>query len=113
MPLRRNMQEEEYTIPQMVENVRDGKMGRRQLMKKLTAMGISAAGIGAIVATSKSSSATAPLHVLAAGQTAKHIQLHDQHLTNQSQGNTDALSNDYADHAIVEDSMHTQPFVGR
>jgi steroid delta-isomerase-like uncharacterized protein len=107
------MQEEEYTIPQMVEDVREGKMGRRQLMKRLTAMGITAAGIGAIVATSKSSSATAPLQVHTAEHTTKHIQLHDQHLTHQTQGNTGALHNDYADHAVVEDSMHAQPFVGR
>src|SRR5258707_9495297 len=45
------MQEEkEYTIPEMVDEVRAGKMQRRQFMKRLTLMGISAAGIGAIAA---------------------------------------------------------------
>src|SRR6266487_1769791 len=106
------MQEEEITIPQMVEDVRAGKMGRRQFMKRLTTMGITAAGIGAIVAASKSSAATAPLQVHMAEHAAKHIQLHDQHLTAQSQGNTSDLHNDYAEHAVVEDSMHAQPFVG-
>jgi hypothetical protein len=41
------MQEEEYTIPQMVEDVRTGKMPRRHFMKKLTTMGISTVGVGA------------------------------------------------------------------
>jgi len=107
------MQEEEYTIPQMVEDVRAGKMGRRQFMKRLTTMGITAAGIGAIVAASSSSAARAPLQVHTAENAAKHIQLHDQHLTHQSQGNTGELHNDYSEHAVVEDSMHAQPFVGR
>ncbi len=107
------MQEEEYTIPQMVEEVRAGKMARRQFMKRLTTMGITAAGIGAIVAASSSSAATASLQVHTADHAAKHIQLHDQHLTHQSQGNASELHNDYAEHAVVEDSMHAQPFVGR
>ena len=107
------MQEEEYTIPQMVEDVRAGKMARRQFMKRLTTMGITAAGIGAIVAASSSSAETASLQVHTADHAAKHIQLHDQHLTHQSQGNASELHNDYAEHAVVEDSMHAQPFVGR
>ena len=107
------MQEEEYTIPQMVEDVRAGKMARRQFMKRLTTMGITAAGIGAIVAASSSSAETASLQVHTADHSAKHIQLHDQHLTHQSQGNASELHNDYAEHAVVEDSMHAQPFVGR
>ncbi|MFL5657232.1 MAG: ester cyclase [Ktedonobacteraceae bacterium] len=106
------MQEEENTIPQMVEDVRAGKMARRQFMKRLTTMGITAAGIGAIVAASSSSAATASLQVHTADHAAKHIQLHDQHLTHQSQGNASELHNDYAEHAVVEDSMHAQPFVG-
>ena len=106
-------EEEEYTIPQMVEDVRAGKLGRRQFMKRLTTMGITAAGIGTIVAASSSSAATAPFQVHTAEQAAKHIQLHDQHLTHQSQGNTSELHNDYAENAVVEDSMHSLPFVGR
>ena len=107
------MQEEENTIPQMVEDVRAGKMARRQFMKRLTTMGITAAGIGAIVAASSSSAATASLQVHTVDHAAKHIQLHDQHLTHQSQGNASELHHDYAEHAVVEDSMHAQPFVGR
>ena len=44
------MQEEEYTILQMVDDVRAGKMPHRQFIKTLSLMGISAAGIGAISA---------------------------------------------------------------
>ena len=40
------MLEEEYTIPEMVDEVREGKMERRQFMKRLTIMGVSAAGVG-------------------------------------------------------------------
>ncbi|MDQ6645172.1 MAG: hypothetical protein M3Y76_12055, partial [Chloroflexota bacterium] len=55
--------QEEYTIPQMVENVRAGKMPRRQFIRRLTSMGLTATGIGAIVAAvSSSSAATAFLH---------------------------------------------------
>ena len=110
------MQEEEntQTIPQMVEDVRAGKMPRRHFMKKLKTMGLTAAGIGAIaVAASRSSASTALLQAQADDHATQHVQLHDQHLTHQSQGNTSQLHNDYAEHAVVEDSMHAQPFVGR
>lgn len=46
-------------------------------------------------------------------QSTQHLQHHDQHLTHQSQGNTQELHNDYAEHAVVEDSMHAHPLVGR
>src|SRR5437764_6176535 len=100
------MQEEESTIPQMVEEVRAGKMARRHFIKRLTTMGLTAAGIGAMVAASSSSAEMASLQVRTADHAAKHVQLHDQHLTHQSQGNASALHNDYAEHAVVEDSLH-------
>ena len=106
--------EENVTIPQMVEDVRFGKMPRRHLISTLTAMGISAVGVGAIVA------ATAQQHrpqaVPAINQndnTQQHLQLHNQHITHQSQGNTGALHADYAEHAIVEDTMYREPLIGR
>ena len=108
-------EEEQQTIPQMVEDVRAGKMPRRNFIKALTAMGISAAGVGAIaaaVATSRSISASHH-EVHAHEHAAKHIQLHDLHISHQSGGNTSALNNDYAENAVVEDSMHAEPFVGR
>lgn len=107
------MQEEEHTIPQMVDEVRTGKLSRRQFIVLLSASGISAVGIGAITA------AVARLYFSPGAQAAKPAkapdnlhQLHDQHLAHQQQGDINALHNDYADHAIVEDSMFAQPFVG-
>jgi steroid delta-isomerase-like uncharacterized protein len=108
------MQDEEYTIPQMVEDVRTGKMPRRHFMKKLTTMGISTAGVGAIIAAvSSSSSAAATAALAATDHPTQHLQRHDDHLAHQSRGNMPALHNDYAEHAIVEDSMHPHPYVGR
>ena len=108
------MQDEEYTIPQMVEDVRTGKMPRRHFMKKLTTMGISTVGVGAIIAAvSSSSSAAATAALAATDHPTQHLQRHDDHLAHQSRGNMPALHNDYAEHAIVEDSMHPHPLVGR
>lgn len=103
-----------HTIPQMVEDVRAGKLARRNFMKALASIGISATGVSAISAAA----ATIPASQVApAVHTDQHreqnLHLHEQHLTHQTQGNTGALHNDYAEHAIVEDSMHPHPFVGR
>lgn len=108
------MQEKEYTIPLLVENVRIGKLSRRQLIKVLTTMGISTTGVGAIVAAAVSHSAakTSPM-VHVTEDTTRHLQLHSQHLSNQTQGHLNALHDDYAEHAVVEDSMYPVPIVGR
>ena len=106
------MQEEEFTLPQMVDEVRAGAMDRRDFMKKLTTMGITAVGISAIVASISTSSASA-IETLADGQAVQHLQHHDNHLRHQARGNLHALNQDYAENARVEDSMHSQPFVGR
>jgi len=104
--------QEEYTLPQMVDEVRAGRMPRRDFMKKLTTMGITTVGISAIVAsiTSSSNSATS---ALADSHAAQHLQHHDNHLKHQARGNLHGLNQDYAENAIVEDSMHPQPFIGR
>jgi steroid delta-isomerase-like uncharacterized protein len=108
------MQAKEPTIQQIVENARQGKVSRRQLVQALTAMGISTAGVGAIVAAASNPSPLRSLPAVnPAEDSATHLQLHDQHLTHQGQGNTSALYNDYADHAVVEDSMYAVPIVGR
>lgn len=106
--------QEENMIPQMVEDVRAGKMPRRQFMKRLTAMGLTTAGIGAIVAAASSASdAATPQHLHHDTPATQHIQQHDQHLAHQSTGNTSQLQHDYAAHAVVEDSMYAQRLVGR
>jgi len=108
------MQAKEPTIQQIVENARQGKVSRRQLVQALTAMGISTAGVGAIVAAASNPSPLRSLPAVnPAEDSATHLQLHDQHLTHQGQGNASALYNDYADHAVVEDSMYAVPIVGR
>jgi hypothetical protein len=105
--------EEEYTIPEMIDEVRTGKMRRRQFMKRLTMMGISAAGIGAIAAAASHPFNSKPVPQENAENAVDHLQRHDEHLVHQSQGDIDQLHNDYAEHAIVEDSLHPYPFVGR
>lgn len=108
------MQDEETTIPQMVDELRAGKMPRRQFMKRLAHMGITAAGVGAIVAAASIPSAAVPVARTPVEEDGTdHLQLHDQHLQNQTSGNTGALQNDYHENAVVEDSMYAQPFVGR
>ena len=108
------MQEEEFSIPEMVDEVRDGKMQRRDFMKRLTLMGVSAAGVGAIVAAAASRQfATRTVSQSNLQDAVDHMQRHDQHLASQSQGNLDQLQNDYAEHAVVEDSLYPHPFVGR
>jgi steroid delta-isomerase-like uncharacterized protein len=106
--------QEETTIPQMVEMTRAGKLPRRGLIKALTAMGISTAGVGAVVATVAATSAPKPPPTVNVAEDAiTHLQMHDQHLTAQTQGDTSTLHDDYAAHAVVEDSMYPVPFVGR
>ena len=107
--------QEEYTksVPEMVDDVRAGRMARRNFMKVLTALGISAAGAGLV-----SSAAAKPATAVKSAphldsEPTQNLKLHDQHLAHQSQGNTGALHQDYAEHAVVEDSMHSAPFVGR
>lgn len=106
------MQEEDYTLPQMVDEVRSGKMERRAFMKKITTMGITTVGISAIVASISTSSASATA-TLTDSQASQHLQHHDNHLRHQARGNLHALNQDYAEDAIVEDSMHSKPFIGR
>lgn len=108
------MQEEQPTIPQMVDDVRAGKMPRRKFIKALTAMGISTAGVGAIAAAVASPSISASFHEVHVHENAaRHVQLHNLHISHQASNNAGALNNDYAEGAVVEDSMHREPFVGR
>ncbi len=111
------MDESEVTIPQMVDEVRAGRMTRRTLITTLTAMGISAVGIGAIVAatTQQQTPVSQPAHAAPGSNESKqqHIQLHQQHLSKQASGDIESLQHDYAEHAVVEDGMYREPLVGR
>src|SRR6266567_3749068 len=99
------------TIPELVDDVRTGKLPRRNFIKKLTTIGISAAGVGAIVAAAAGPSASARVsHTHTNSDTEKkHIELHNQHLIHQGNRNTGALQNDYSEHAVVEDSLYREP----
>jgi len=108
------MQVDEYTIPQMVSDVRAGKMPRTQLVQKLIMMGISAAGANLIaIAASRAISTKSTPQVDVRDDEALQLQLHNQHLEDRNARNTSALQNDYAEDAVVEDSMYPEPFVGR
>jgi steroid delta-isomerase-like uncharacterized protein len=108
------MQEAVITIPEMVDDMREGTLQRRQFVKQLTVMGVSAAGVGAIVAAANARQfSTSPLFHANGNGAVDHQQLHEQHLEHQSEGNLNNLFHDYAEHAVVEDSMYPQPFVGR
>ena len=41
------------------------------------------------------------------------MHLHELHLAHQQQGDTGSLHNDYAEHAVGEDSMYSASFIGR
>ena len=106
--------QENVTIPQMGEDVRAGKMSRRRLIAALTALGISAVGVVAVAAAAEHHQGSNPVPQVNQNDHAQHhIQLHNQHITNQSQGNKEALQNDYAEHAVVEDTMYSEALAGR
>ena len=105
---------EEQTIPELVDDVRAGKLSRRQLMKRLAIMGVSAAGAGAIAAVAaRQLSSHGSQAVPGDNNAQQHIRQHEQHMANQATGNVQQLQHDYSEHAIVEDSMYPRPFVGR
>jgi len=110
----KNDTQNDVTIPQMVEDVRTGRMPRRRLITALTALGISTVGVGAAVAATELRQRSKAIpHINSDENTQQHIQMHKQHITNQSTGNAGALHDDYAEHAVVEDGMFPEPLVGR
>jgi steroid delta-isomerase-like uncharacterized protein len=107
------MQVKEYTIPQMVEDVRAGKMSRSQLVQTLTAMGISPSG-ATIIAAASHTTPTTPIPLMDVhADEALQLQLHYRHLEVRNARNVSALQDDYAEDAVVEGNMFSEPFVGR
>jgi steroid delta-isomerase-like uncharacterized protein len=108
------MQVKDYTIPQMVDEVRAGRMLRSQLVQTLTTMGISGAGATIIAAAASRSITALPTPRVNSGEDEViQLRLHDQHLEDRNERNMSALQDDYAEDAVVEDSMYPEPFVGR
>ncbi len=106
--------EENFLIYQKLDEVRLGKLTRRSFAKMLTSFGLTAVGVGAIIATSEIPVAPTIQKVVKADEREEYnLHLHDKHLVHQSNGDAQSLTNDYAPHAIVEDSMHAEPLVGR
>ncbi len=109
-----HMQVKEYTIPQMVEDVRAGKMSRSQLVQTLTMMGISASGANIIAVAASHTIPTTPIPRMNVQEDeGLQLQLHDRHLEVRNARDVIALQNDYALDAVVEGSMFPEPFVGR
>ncbi len=74
-------------------------------------MGLSTAGAGAVAAfaAQRIAASIASPHV----NGDQNAQQHQQHLANQSTGNVQQLQHDYHEDAIVEDSLYSQPIIGR
>jgi steroid delta-isomerase-like uncharacterized protein len=107
------VQQEEHTIPEMVDDVRAGKMDRRTLIKRLTLMGLSAVGAGAIAEVAARQISAHTAQSLPGDNNGQlHIKQHKDHLIHQTTGNIQQLQHDYHESAIVEDSMFPHPFVG-
>ncbi len=105
---------EEQTIPELVDDVRAGKLSRRQLIKQLMILGVSAAGAGAVAAVAVRQLTSHGAQAVPGDHNAQqHIQQHQQHMANQQTGNVQQLQHDYSEDAIVEDSMFPHPIVGR
>jgi steroid delta-isomerase-like uncharacterized protein len=81
-------------------------------MWTLAALGISAAGISAIMAAI-SHPVTPEPSAVPSPQEQQHLEHHDNHISRQSRSEIHELYHDYAEHAVVEDSLHSEPFVGR
>lgn len=94
-------------IQEQLANVRSGRLSRRGFLAGITGMGVTTAGaLTMLVAKSNSASA---VHA----QQQKHFDLHDQHVAQQVSGDIEGHVADYADNAVVEDPLFSEPFVGR
>src|ERR1700680_4401105 len=106
--------EEENTIPEMVDDVRAGKMDRRTLLKRLALMGLSSVGAAVIAEVAARQIAAHTSQSISGDNNGQlHIRQHTDHLIKQSTGKIQQLQHDYHESAIVEDSMYSHPFVGR
>ncbi len=95
----------EKTVHGLIDELRAGHISRRHLLEGLGALGITGAAAALIAAHSQQAASPRAERL--------HFQLHDQHITRQTAGNTHAMVSDYAEDAMVEDPLFDQPFVGK
>jgi steroid delta-isomerase-like uncharacterized protein len=93
------------SIHGLIDELRAGHISRRHLLEGLAALGVSGAAAALIVAHQSQHPSTPSAEKM-------HYQLHDQHITRQTAGNTNAMVGDYAEDALVEDPLFSAPFVG-
>jgi steroid delta-isomerase-like uncharacterized protein len=96
----------ETSVHGLIDELRAGHISRRHFIEGLTALGISGAATALIVAHSSQHPTTPAAEKI-------HYQLHDQHITRQTSGNTNAMVGDYAEDAVVEDPLFNKPFIGK
>lgn len=114
MSSERFAEEENFLIYQKVDEMRHGTLPRRNFAKMLTKFGLSAVGVGAVIAVAATpATPTLKTSMHADAREVQNIRRHDDHLANQAEGNAENLSADYAENAIVEDSINSEPLVGR
>jgi steroid delta-isomerase-like uncharacterized protein len=91
------------SVEELVKAVRAGRLTRRQFIVGLTGLGVS--GVAAVtILKSVNQPHTTPSH--------PHIKQHDQHITRQMQGDVHGMMADYDEHAVVDDPLFSESFVG-
>jgi steroid delta-isomerase-like uncharacterized protein len=93
-------------VEELVEAVRAGRLSRRQFIVGLTGLGVSGVAAATVLRSVNQHHTTPPLQH-------PHLKLHDQHITRQTQGDVGAMMSDYADHAVVDDPLFSEPFRGK
>lgn len=94
------------SVEELVKAVRAGRLTRRQFIIGLTGLGVSGFAAATILkSVNQPHTVAAPSH--------PHIKLHDQHITRQMQGDVNGMMADYAEHAVVDDPLFKEPFVGK
>jgi steroid delta-isomerase-like uncharacterized protein len=122
------------TVEGLIDGVRRKSVTRAQFMSLLAGAGASAAGVATLLSSTTSDAANLPRRQTTAQKHdhAHHQQLHHQHVLHQSgatksvgshanpgklsaeqQKHLQAMLNDYADNAVVEDPLFDAAFVGK
>ncbi|HEY7985029.1 MAG TPA: ester cyclase [Ktedonobacterales bacterium] len=96
---------EQRSVRDLVEALRTGRLSRRKLIGALTALGVTGAGAAAIAAVARGGAPSA-------AQQRQHLIQHDQHIAHQTHGNVKPMLHDYANDAVVDDPLFSEPFVG-